>query len=95
MFLNAESYIQRVLGHSGKVDPLNSDRIPTVFDKHIWFHCVNMVTSAIAARKSYVKLIYRSGNIIGLEVHRVCYAWRKRRRSVINEALSAQPLPYI
>lgn len=95
MFLNTGSYIRRVLGGTERAIPPNLDRIKTVFETLMWFYCVNLVTNAIEGKKLYVNLNYRSGNIIGLVVHRTCSTWTQLMQHVGNETLSVQILPYM
>lgn len=95
MFLNAGNYIQSVLGGTGNASSLNLDRIMTVFEVRMLFHCVNMVTSAIAAETLSLNLNYRSGNIIGLAVHILCSLRTQLMQRFSNKAFSSQLLRYM
>lgn len=54
--LNAGSYIQQFLRGTGKESLLNVDRISTVCELLIWFHCIKRVTNAIDAKMIPLKL---------------------------------------
>lgn len=67
---------------------LNIDCITTVLKTSMWLNSVKTVTSAIVANTISVMLSYSFGAIIGLGVHSVYMAWKKRTRRVSNEVLS-------
>lgn len=95
LFLNARSYIERVLGGTGKARSLSVELIPTVLEVLILFYFINMFSTAIANKRISVKQNYRSSNIIGLVVHRVCSVWTQLMQEVGNEALSVPLLHYV
>lgn len=94
-FLNAGSFIQTVLGGSVKDSPLVIGEKPTIFEVLVWFHCINMVTTAVQEKKIALPADYRNGNIIGYIVRSICSAWDALLKNVSDQPLSAQMLPYL
>ena len=94
-YLNAGAFIQTVLGGNVKDGPLVIIDKPTIFEVLVWFHCINMVTTAVQEKTLTLAADYRNGNIIGYVVRSICSAWDLLLKNISDESLSTHLLPYI
>lgn len=68
---------------------------PTIFAVLVWLHRVNVVCNEVEKKRLSFNLNYRSVNIIGLVLHRVCSELTTLISRVCPEKLTVQLLNYL
>lgn len=69
--------------------------IPTVFEVLMLFHWLNLVDTDVELNRLYVRMTFKTVNIVGLVLKRVVTSWTVRLHRVGTNELNKYRLPYM